>query len=182
MTESDGHPSSEDSGTYKSIVKIYILMRCLKICDANGGEGLRDTSIRVWRLPDISQPVTEEDEDCAKFLKYTLMEHEHSVRDLATYGNILVSGSYDNNVIIWDLETEKRLHNLDGHQMKVYSVMIDTKRRQCISGSLDASAMLFWLVYWVAFDERRCVAVVKIDRLTQLVVLDYGIHGLEYKI
>lgn len=107
--------------------------------------GSRDTTIRVWRLPDISQPPSDDDEDGAKFLKYTLMEHEHSVRDLATYGNILVSGSYDNNVIVWDLHTGRRLHTLDGHQMKVYSVVIDAKRRQCISGSLDASVRIWGL-------------------------------------
>jgi WD40 repeat protein len=112
--------------------------------------GSRDMSIRVWKLPDLEQepdlPLSSSSDDdilSAEFLKFKLVEHEHSVRDLAVYGNVLVSGSYDNNVIVWDLETGKKIHTLKGHTMKVYCVAIDPKRRHCISGSLDASVRIW---------------------------------------
>lgn len=114
--------------------------------------GSRDTTIRVWRLPDIDNdpelPLSTSSEDdvvSKRYLKHKLAEHEHSVRDLAVYGNTLVSGSYDNNVIVWDLETGDRIFTLKGHTMKVYCVAIDPKRRHCISGSLDASVRIWGL-------------------------------------
>ncbi|KAI8645489.1 WD40-repeat-containing domain protein [Parasitella parasitica] len=245
--------------------------------------GSRDMTIRVWRLPDLEKepqlPLStclEDDVISQRFLKYKLVEHEHSVRDLAVHGNILVSGSYDNNVIVWNLETGKKVHILKGHTMKVYCVAIDPKRRHCISGSLDASVRIWGIdggeckyvlqghailvgllglvddclvsaaadatlriwdasngdrlyilagsnghqapitsfqhdklkiisgseggvkmwdtqtgelmydliedvagVWRVCFDERRCIAAVKNEHKTQLIVLDYGVHGLE---
>ncbi|CEP18911.1 hypothetical protein [Parasitella parasitica] len=245
--------------------------------------GSRDMTIRVWRLPDLEkepqQPLStclEDDVISQRFLKYKLVEHEHSVRDLAVYGNILVSGSYDNNVIVWNIETGKKVHILKGHTMKVYCVAIDPKRRHCISGSLDASVRIWGIddgeckfvlqghailvgllgliddclvsaaadatlriwdasngdrlyilagsnghqgpitsfqhdkfkiisgseggvkmwntqtgelmydliedvagVWRVCFDERRCIAAVKNEHKTQLIVLDFGVHGLE---
>ncbi|KAK4509841.1 Mitotic spindle checkpoint component mad2 [Mucor velutinosus] len=245
--------------------------------------GSRDMTIRVWRLPDLEKepevPLStclENDVISQRFLKYKLVEHEHSVRDLALYGNILVSGSYDNNVIVWNLDTGRKMHILKGHTMKVYCVAIDPKRRHCISGSLDASVRIWGIddgeckfvlqghailvgllglvddclvsaaadatlriwdpsngdrlhilagtnghqgpitsfqhdkykiisgseggvkmwdtqtgelmydliedvagVWRVCFDERRCIAAVKNEHKTQLIVLDFGIHGLE---
>jgi WD40 repeat protein len=108
--------------------------------------GSRDMSIRVWRLPDLeNEPEAPLDDEMIseKFLKFKLVEHENSVRDLAVHGNILVSGSYDNNVIVWNLNTGKKVHVLKGHTMKVYCVAIDPKRRHCISGSLDASVRIW---------------------------------------
>lgn len=114
--------------------------------------GSRDMTIRVWRLPDLEKEpeallstCLEDDVISQRFLKYKLVEHEHSVRDLAIYGNTLVSGSYDNNVIVWNLETGRKVHILKGHTMKVYCVAIDPKRRHCISGSLDASVRIWGL-------------------------------------
>lgn len=109
--------------------------------------GSRDMTIRVWRLPDITKPAKSSNDDMVskEYLKFKLVEHEHSVRDLAVYGNILVSGSYDNNVVVWDLETGEKVHLLQGHTMKVYCVAIDPKHRHCISGSLDASIRIWGL-------------------------------------
>lgn len=114
--------------------------------------GSRDTTIRVWKLPDLeTEPdlplstCAEDDIISQGFLKFKLAEHEHSVRDLAVHGNILVSGSYDNSVIVWNLETGAKVHTLKGHTMKVYCVSIDPKRRHCISGSLDASVRIWGL-------------------------------------
>ncbi|KAG0744133.1 hypothetical protein G6F57_004473 [Rhizopus arrhizus] len=113
--------------------------------------GSRDMTIRVWRLPnlnDLPLPLIDSVEDdfiSRKYLKYTLKEHESSVRDIAVHGDTLVSGGYDNTVIVWDLATGESKHILKGHTMKVYCVAIDPKRRHCISGSLDSSVRIWGL-------------------------------------
>ncbi|KAI9281587.1 WD40-repeat-containing domain protein [Sporodiniella umbellata] len=113
--------------------------------------GSRDMTIRVWRLPnlnDLPLPLVDSVEDdfiSRKYIKFTLKEHESSVRDIAVHGNTLVSGGYDHMVIVWDLATGKSRHVLKGHSMKVYCVAIDPKRRHCISGSLDSSVRIWGL-------------------------------------
>ncbi|RCH98584.1 SCF ubiquitin ligase complex subunit cdc4, partial [Rhizopus stolonifer] len=113
--------------------------------------GSRDMTIRVWKLPDLNDlplpliDLVEDDFISRKYLKFTLKEHESSVRDIAVHGNTLVSGGYDNTVIVWDLATGESRHLLKGHTMKVYCVAIDPKRRHCISGSLDSSVRIWGL-------------------------------------
>ncbi|KAI8343093.1 hypothetical protein BC941DRAFT_410412 [Chlamydoabsidia padenii] len=77
------------------------------------------------------------------FFIHLLEGHEHSVRALAAHGNCLASASYDKKVILWDLESGKMKHTLIGHSSKVYSVVIDPLRQQCISGSMDSTIRIW---------------------------------------
>lgn len=104
--------------------------------------GSRDATLRVWRLP---QPGDEgyfpggplaTDTDCPYFLR-TLVGHQSSVRAIAAHGDVLVSGSYDCTVRVWKISTGETMHRLQGHTAKVYSVVLDHKRKRCISGSMD---------------------------------------------
>ncbi|KAI7853135.1 WD40-repeat-containing domain protein [Circinella umbellata] len=76
---------------------------------------------------------------------YTLTGHTNSVRAIAAHGNILVSGSYDRKVCIWDLSKGTLIHRMEGHGEKVYSVVIDPERNQCMSGSMDACIKIWSL-------------------------------------
>jgi len=104
--------------------------------------GSRDSQLRVWRLPEqgakryIQTGPPANDADCPYFVR-TLQGHSHSVRAIAANQDTLVSGSYDNTVRVWKISTGETLHRLQGHSMKVYSVVLDTKRNRCISGSMD---------------------------------------------
>lgn len=135
-------------------------VRCLQIVmptevgrDANGQPeimpkepliitGSRDASLRVWKLPKPGDPVhyqygpLSEDAACPYFLR-VLSGHQHSVRAIAAHGDTLVSGSYDCTVKVWKISTGQTLHTLQGHTMKVYSVVLDPKRNRCISGAMD---------------------------------------------
>jgi F-box and WD-40 domain protein CDC4 len=104
--------------------------------------GSRDSSLRVWKLPKRGDPdyfqngPLIDDIDCPYFVR-ALTGHHHSVRAIAAHGDTLVSGSYDYTVRVWKISTGETVHRLQGHTMKVYSVVLDTKRNRCISGSMD---------------------------------------------
>ncbi|CAL3969140.1 unnamed protein product [Diplocarpon coronariae] len=104
--------------------------------------GSRDSQLRVWRLPEqgskryIQTGPPAIDADCPYFVR-TLTGHLHSVRAIAAHQDTLVSGSYDNTVRVWKISTGETVHRLQGHAMKVYSVVLDHKRNRCISGSMD---------------------------------------------
>lgn len=135
-------------------------VRCLQIVlptevgkDANGEPefmpktpliitGSRDSNLRVWKLPKQGDPVyyptspLQDDSDCPYFVR-VLSGHAHSVRAIAAHGDTLVSGSYDCTVRVWKISTGQVLYTLQGHTMKVYSVVLDPKRNRCISGAMD---------------------------------------------
>ncbi|KAE8355394.1 WD40-repeat-containing domain protein [Aspergillus coremiiformis] len=104
--------------------------------------GSRDSNLRIWKLPKPGDPVyyqngpQVDDTDCPYFVR-VLTGHQHSVRTIAAHGDTLVSGSYDCTVRVWKISTGEALHRLQGHSLKVYSVVLDHKRNRCISGSMD---------------------------------------------
>ncbi|KAK4705709.1 F-box and WD-40 domain protein CDC4, partial [Phenoliferia sp. Uapishka_3] len=117
--------------------------------------GSRDWSLRVWKLPSpewdteyhptVPMSPTEENTDPVDnpyHLRH-LAGHRHAVRALAAHGRILVSGSYDCQVRVWDILTGECKHRLVGHSQKVYSVVYDHYRKQCASGSMDGTVRLW---------------------------------------
>jgi F-box and WD-40 domain protein CDC4 len=108
--------------------------------------GARDHNIHVWKLPiapeneEAPQPTQDYNENENPYLIAVLMGHTHAVRSISGYGNIIISGSYDSTVRVWDLlENGKCKHVLTGHQDRVYSTAIDFASKRCFSGSMDAT-------------------------------------------
>ncbi|RIB24655.1 WD40-repeat-containing domain protein [Gigaspora rosea] len=119
--------------------------------------GSRDSTLKVWQLPNLEKndpqcqptiPSSPSDNsqytDNPYFLR-TLQGHSHSVRALAGVGNTLVSGSYDCSVRVWNIMTGECLWRLIGHTQKVYSVVLDAKRKRCMSGSMDGTVKVWSL-------------------------------------
>ncbi|MCF2148138.1 WD40 repeat domain-containing protein [Desmonostoc muscorum LEGE 12446] len=99
--------------------------------------------IKVWRI----SPQTG-----IKSLKdtqplHTLMGHSHIVCSLAisTDGKLLVSGSWDQTIKIWQLETGELLHTLKGHRDRVYAIALSPDEQIIASGSADQTIKLWHL-------------------------------------
>ncbi|KAK9426931.1 WD40-repeat-containing domain protein [Lipomyces doorenjongii] len=114
--------------------------------------GSRDSSVRVWRLPDLERDAPEylavdlPEADSSPFFLRALLGHTNTVRDISGHGNLLVSGSYDSFIYVWKIDTGICIFRLVGHKGKVYAVLIDSKRSRCISGSMDCSVKVWSLV------------------------------------
>ena len=105
--------------------------------------GSRDASVRVWKLPNPEIPISCPQVATNTFLKSIFNGHTGSVRALAGEHSVLISGSYDMNVCVWDLETGLLKCLLKGHREKVYSVAYCHAIKRCASGSMDASVKIW---------------------------------------
>ncbi|OBA19746.1 WD40 repeat-like protein [Metschnikowia bicuspidata var. bicuspidata NRRL YB-4993] len=112
--------------------------------------GSRDHNLHVWKLPldneqpngdEITQTQTFDSKDPNNpYLVSILSGHTQSVRSVTGYGNIVISGSYDTTVRVWDLRQGGRCkHVLEGHTDKIYSTALNFKTKRCFSGSMDLS-------------------------------------------
>ncbi len=75
----------------------------------------------------------------------SLSGHKDTIQALAIgpNGYILVSGSQDKTLIIWNLKTGQLLHRLIGHEAAIYAVAISPNGRKLVSGSLDRT-LISW--------------------------------------
>ncbi|MBE8965190.1 WD40 repeat domain-containing protein [Nostocales cyanobacterium LEGE 12452] len=99
--------------------------------------------IKVWR----TSPQTG-----IKSLKdsqplHTLMGHSHIVCSLAISADakLLVSGSWDQTIKVWQLETGELLHTLKGHRDRVYAIALSPDGQIIASGSADKTIKLWHL-------------------------------------
>lgn len=111
--------------------------------------GSRDTTLNVWKLPmteaddDLPlEPIELEEVDNPYLLK-KLEGHTNSVRALSGHCDTIISGSYDNKAIVWDLRTFTKKYELVGHTDRIYSCVYDWKRQQCYTGSVDNTVKIW---------------------------------------
>ena len=87
-----------------------------------------------------------------------MQDHSDTTRDFALSGDgsVLVSGSDDKSVKIWDVKLGRTLKTLTGHRREVFAVDINKAGTTIISGSLDKTCRV-WDVE--SGEELRKVAV-----------------------
>ncbi|KAE8324711.1 WD40-repeat-containing domain protein [Aspergillus sergii] len=88
--------------------------------------GSRDSTICIWNL----------DSD-ATVPKLILKGHTKTVRYLKVHGGVLISGGYDGEARVWDIQTGQCLHVLKGHTGTLYGLCFDGSR--IVTGSLDST-------------------------------------------
>jgi COMPASS component SWD3 len=76
---------------------------------------------------------------------YTFSEHAEAIATLATYrhGKMLVSGSKDNTIKLWNLQTGKLFCTLLGHSAPVLAVAISSDGQLLASGSADQTIKIW---------------------------------------
>ncbi|KAI5242369.1 WD40 repeat-like protein [Aureobasidium subglaciale] len=111
--------------------------------------GSRDSTIKVWRLPQPSDRPTYEDSSTSNnansYLLRDLTGHQGSIRAVAAHGDIIISGSYDCTVRVWKTSTGETAHHLIGHTEKIYCVALDHENKRCFSGSMDNDVRVWCL-------------------------------------
>ena len=80
----------------------------------------------------------------------TFLGHNDTVRCLQVGGGVLVSGSYDNTLKIWNVDTGLCTNTLRGHTDSVLCLQFDA--RKIVSGSADRTIRVSWpTLFWVIF-------------------------------
>ena len=129
-------------------------VRCLDIVEHNGKKfivtGSRDHTLHVWKLPncnaeDYNPEVCEvfNTTDANPYFVGVLRGHMAAVRTVSGHGNIVVSGSYDFNLMVWDIAQMKCLYVLTGHTDRIYSTIYDYQRNRCISAGMDSTVKVW---------------------------------------
>jgi WD40 repeat protein len=73
---------------------------------------------------------------------YTLCEHENIVKSLSRSGNLLISGSKDGIIKIYDIKKRQLLHTLKAHEGEITNIL--TCGDRIISGSFEDRTIKVW--------------------------------------
>lgn len=114
--------------------------------------GSYDHRIQLWRVPQASHPSPDAgDFDSAPIQpsshsvpERSLEEHDGSVQTLIFVTGYLISGSYDQQIRIWELgqlHGEIKSLKLEGHQGSVQCLAFDRDRACLLSGSEDGQIL-----------------------------------------
>ncbi|CEP63518.1 SCF ubiquitin ligase complex subunit CDC4 LALA0_S08e04324g [Lachancea lanzarotensis] len=143
-------------------------VRCLDIVEHRGEKfiitGSRDHTLHVWKLPNHRSPSYNPHHcevysttDSNPYFVGILRGHMAAVRTVSGHGNIVISGSYDFNLMVWDIVQMKCLYVLTGHTDRIYSTIYDHERNRCVSAGMDCTVRV-----WDLSDVRnngRCNAI-----------------------
>lgn len=115
---------------------------------ANGqtlASGSNDNTIKLWNLAPNVEPRGSGRNDELAYLQATLSDHVGAVYALAFLPNqnILISGSGDWTIKIWDLTTNQVIKTLRGHQGSVRALAVSADGHTLVSGSSDGTVKVW---------------------------------------
>src|SRR3990167_2148649 len=73
--------------------------------------------------------------------EHTLYDYTDCIQSVAISGDKIVARYFDKSAIIWDLNTGKKLHALNGHNGRIISVAISGDK--VVTGSYDKTAIIW---------------------------------------
>jgi len=106
----------------------------------------RDKSILVWHLTkDTSSVLDGSDAPAYGVPRRRLTGHSHFIEDvvLSSDGQFALSGSWDGDLRLWDLNTGITTRRFVGHTKDVLSVAFSNDNRQIVSASRDRTIKLW---------------------------------------
>jgi WD40 repeat protein len=113
---------------------------------ASGG---RDKTLNVWNLHTATNcnSISPTSRIVGEGLMYTFTGHSESINCIAITpnGKMLVSGSEDSTLHLWNLQTGKFLARLEGHEAGVKSVAFSRDGKMLVSSSADHTIKLWQL-------------------------------------
>lgn len=122
------------------------------LCISSDGQtlisGSRDTTIKIWHLHTID---TYKSNSTNRLIGDGLIDsfigHSDSINAVAITpnGKIIASGSEDNTIKLWDLNTGECLATLEGHEAGVRAIAISPDGQLLVSGSADNTIKLWQL-------------------------------------
>src|SRR5919199_1558841 len=111
---------------------------------ASGG---RDKTLHVWNLQAVSNynSISPTGRSIGDGLTYSFTGHSDSINCIAISpnGKILLSGSEDSTIHLWNLETGKFLACLEEHEAGVKAIALTPDGKMLVSGSQDKTIKLW---------------------------------------
>merc|ERR1712194_225298 len=100
--------------------------------------GSRDKTAMVWEL-------TPDNQNSPGYARRCLHGHNEAINDcvISSDGQFALTGSSDNTMRLWDLNTGGCVRKFKGHTKDVSSVAFSADNRQIVSGSFDKTIRLW---------------------------------------
>ncbi|EDO41779.1 predicted protein [Nematostella vectensis] len=134
--------------------KDYVQALAYASCKEHVASGGLDKQIFLWDVNTLTALTATNNTVTTS----SLSGQKDSIYSLAMNpaGTVLISGSTEKILRVWDPRSCEKVMKLKGHMDNVKAVVIDSDGQQCLSGSSDGTVRLWSL------GQQRCVAVYRI--------------------
>jgi len=158
---------------------------CLQFNDDYIVSGSRDRRVFLWDRRLISNRLNNTGSSSGKSTKFpevstracvrAMEGHTNTVRCVAFDSSTIVSGSWDNKIKIWNLETGELKNTLEGHDSRVLCLAFDEKK--IVSGSVDKTIRVWWH-YEGGVSKRRPYCYSMQQHTAPIFYLNYDDYGI----